>query len=34
VDAVGSGDLPRSRLLDAVKHVLAAKGVDPCALAS
>jgi beta-N-acetylhexosaminidase len=34
VDAVTTGQLPRSRLVDAVAHVLAAKGVDPCGLAS
>jgi beta-N-acetylhexosaminidase len=32
VAAVQSGALPASRLDDAVVHVLAAKGVDPCAI--
>jgi beta-N-acetylhexosaminidase len=32
VAAVQNGNLPASRLDDAVLHVLGAKGVDPCAL--
>ena len=33
VGAVESGQLPQSRLVDAVAHILAAKHVDPCAAA-